>query len=229
MTGRDPERTRTRLLDAAAAEFAAHGYAGARVARIARKARANQRMVYHYFGSKEGLYEATYLRLDEEMIRRLAPLIDRLEEDPSQGFADAMRRYFDLARQLPNYSRLFVGEALERKRRLRYELTSRDPGFQLLPRLLPLLQRGRATGQLGDPADAMVALMIAFMFSIVYPLVADRLAAFYKAVGLGRGDPDVLVRERLVNVILHGIAGPKAKPVGGGPPGSAPSLRRTRK
>jgi AcrR family transcriptional regulator len=229
MASRDPERTRSHLLEAAATEFAAHGYAGARVARIAHKARANQRMVYHYFGSKEGLYEATYLRLDEEMIRRLGPIIDRLEAEPLEGFADGVRRYFDLVRQLPNYSRLFVGETLERKRRLRYELTSRDPGFQLIPRLMPLLERGRASGQLSDQADAMVALMMGFVFALMYPLMADRLAAFYKAVGLGRGDPDAQVREQLVKVLLHGIAGPRAKPVGGGPLGSPPARRRTRK
>ena len=215
MATRDPERTKARLLQAALKEFATHGYAGARVARIAKNARANQRMVYHYFGSKEGLYEATYIQLDEEMIRRLGPILGRLAEDPIEGFADAVRRFFDLARQHPTLSRLFVGETLERKRRLRYEFTSRDPGFQALPLLLQLVRQGRATGQLSDRADAMVALVVAMTFCIVYPLSADRLATFYKAVGL-RGDPDAYTRDQLVNVVLYGIAGPKAKPQGDG-------------
>jgi hypothetical protein len=75
----------------------------------------------------------------------------------------------------------------------------------------------------------MVALMMGFVFALMYPLMADRLAAFYKAVGFGRGDPDAQVREQLVKVLLHGIAGPKAKPAGGGPLGSPPARRRTRK
>src|SRR6202008_4992900 len=53
---RDPQRTRDRILAAAIAEFSAEGFAGARVARIARRARINKRMLYHYFGNKEDLF-----------------------------------------------------------------------------------------------------------------------------------------------------------------------------
>ncbi len=56
--GRDPERTRLRILEAALKEFAACGFAGARVGSIARRARINKRMLYHYFEDKEGLFRA---------------------------------------------------------------------------------------------------------------------------------------------------------------------------
>ncbi len=55
---RDPDRTRQRILDAALKEFSARGFAGARVGGIARRARVNKRMLYHYFGDKEGLFRA---------------------------------------------------------------------------------------------------------------------------------------------------------------------------
>jgi AcrR family transcriptional regulator len=50
-----------RILAAAAIEFAARGYAGARVDRIARRARVNKAMLYYHFASKQGLYR-TLLR-----------------------------------------------------------------------------------------------------------------------------------------------------------------------
>jgi len=50
-----------RILAAAAIEFAARGYAGARVDRIARRARVNKAMLYYHFGSKRTLYR-TLLR-----------------------------------------------------------------------------------------------------------------------------------------------------------------------
>jgi TetR/AcrR family transcriptional regulator len=50
-----------RILAAAAIEFAARGYAGARVDRIARRARVNKAMLYYHFRSKQGLYR-TLLR-----------------------------------------------------------------------------------------------------------------------------------------------------------------------
>ncbi|HXW06187.1 MAG TPA: TetR/AcrR family transcriptional regulator [Vicinamibacterales bacterium] len=53
---RDAASSRQRLLDAAAAEFAAHGFAGASVDRIAAAAGLNKAMIYYHFASKAGLY-----------------------------------------------------------------------------------------------------------------------------------------------------------------------------
>jgi len=50
--------TRGEILSAAAEEFAQHGPQGARVQVICRRARVNERMLYHHFASKEGLYTA---------------------------------------------------------------------------------------------------------------------------------------------------------------------------
>jgi TetR/AcrR family transcriptional regulator len=50
-----------RILAAAALEFSARGYAGARVDRIARRARVNKAMLYYHFGSKQEIYR-TLLR-----------------------------------------------------------------------------------------------------------------------------------------------------------------------
>jgi AcrR family transcriptional regulator len=55
---RDADATKARILEAAKAEFARLGLGGARVDEIADKARANKRMIYHYFGSKEELFTA---------------------------------------------------------------------------------------------------------------------------------------------------------------------------
>lgn len=55
---RDPDRTRAKILAAAVAEFAANGFAGARIDRIASRAGANKRMIYHHFGGKQAVFEA---------------------------------------------------------------------------------------------------------------------------------------------------------------------------
>jgi TetR/AcrR family transcriptional regulator len=52
----DVESSRRKLFDAAAREFAAHGFAGTSVDRIAAAARLNKAMIYYHFGSKAGLY-----------------------------------------------------------------------------------------------------------------------------------------------------------------------------
>lgn len=57
---RDGERSRQRLLDAATAEFAAFGIAGARVDRVAASAQVNKAQMYGWYGSKDGLFDAVF-------------------------------------------------------------------------------------------------------------------------------------------------------------------------
>jgi AcrR family transcriptional regulator len=60
-----------RILVAAAGEFAARGFAGARVDRIARRARVNKAMLYYHFRSKQGLYDALLRRTFAEAAARM--------------------------------------------------------------------------------------------------------------------------------------------------------------
>lgn len=55
---RDPEATKLRILRAATKEFSRSGLSGTRVDDIADRASINKRMLYHYFGSKESLFQA---------------------------------------------------------------------------------------------------------------------------------------------------------------------------
>jgi len=61
-----------RIVAAAAVEFAARGYAGARVDRIARRARVNKAMLYYHFHSKAGLYRVLLRQTFEHVAARLA-------------------------------------------------------------------------------------------------------------------------------------------------------------
>lgn len=53
---RDPDRTKARIFQAAADEFAARGFDGARMDKIAELAGINKRMIYVYWGDKQELY-----------------------------------------------------------------------------------------------------------------------------------------------------------------------------
>ena len=99
---RDPERTKRLILDAAAAGFCDAGPAGARIDSIAAAAGVNKRMLYHYFGSKDGLFAAV--------------LTDRLESatDAPVG-ANLAERLAALQRHAaahPDSIRLLMWEAL---------------------------------------------------------------------------------------------------------------------
>ncbi|MGW0580611.1 TetR family transcriptional regulator [Streptomyces sp. NPDC002920] len=101
----DAEDTRRRIFDAAAAEFAEHGLAGARVERIATAARANKQAIYLYYGSKEKLFS--------RIVRdRLEGLRLSLSIDPD-SVADSVGQIFDWYREHPELIRLLLWEALE--------------------------------------------------------------------------------------------------------------------
>ena len=65
----NPERTARDILVAAREEFCEYGFEGARIDRIAARAAANKRLLYHYFGNKEALYSAVLLDAYREIRR----------------------------------------------------------------------------------------------------------------------------------------------------------------
>ena len=102
----DAQETRRRLLDAAAAEFAAHGIAGARVDRIAAAARVNKAQMYAYYGSKDGLFDAAFGE-------QLAAIVDSVPLDGADLPVYAVALYDEyLAR--PELIRLATWARLER-------------------------------------------------------------------------------------------------------------------
>jgi AcrR family transcriptional regulator len=106
MSLRDADATRRRLLDAARAEFAEHGIAGARVDRIAADAEANKAQIYHYFGSKDQLFDAVWDELVEQIVA--AAPID-VEDLP--GFAAQLCATYA---EDPDLIRLITWQQLER-------------------------------------------------------------------------------------------------------------------
>ncbi|MGO0123431.1 TetR/AcrR family transcriptional regulator [Desulfothermobacter acidiphilus] len=135
--------SRERILAAAEELFAARGIEGARVDEIARRAGVNKRMIYHYFGSKEGLYrsvlEANHARALEagrSALRRPLGLQERV--------AEAIRSYFHFLARHPNYPRLMAWEALQGGEHARQVLAQlrRD----LLPELREVLEEGVREG-----------------------------------------------------------------------------------
>jgi TetR/AcrR family transcriptional regulator len=106
---RDPAASRESLLGAAVAEFARKGFEGARVDEIAAGAGVNKQLVYHYFGSKQGLYlaalESVYVQIREKE-RRLS--FGELE--PREAMAQLVGFSFDYLLDHPEFIALLADE-----------------------------------------------------------------------------------------------------------------------
>jgi AcrR family transcriptional regulator len=152
---RDADGTRRAILDAATAEFSGKGFAGARVDDIAARTSTTKRMIYYYFGGKEGLYAAVLEEAYGAMRDAEAAL--RLDEMPP---AEAMRRLvettFDHHAAHPEFVRLVSGENIEGARVVEASPTIRARNAAVVGTVASLLRRGEAAGVFRagvDPLD----------------------------------------------------------------------------
>jgi len=142
---RDPGRARARILRAAVREFADKGLGGARVDRIAARAHANKRMLYHYFGNKEDLFLASLESVYEDIRAHERTL--RLEDQPP---LDAMRRLitftWDYFVANPHFISMLNTENLHRARFLRRSKRIQAMHSPLVALIAGVLERGAAEG-----------------------------------------------------------------------------------
>jgi TetR/AcrR family transcriptional regulator len=160
---RDPQGTRDRILAAALAEFSAEGFAGARVARIARRARVNKRMLYHYFGNKEDLFRGIF---DRKLVERAAWLT---EAPPDLGASLAY--WFEMACEDKDWIRLVQWEALGIPDEPVIREEERRASFA---RALGDLRERQRRGLLPADLDAG-QLLLAIMGLVAYPLAFPQL------------------------------------------------------
>jgi AcrR family transcriptional regulator len=138
---RDPERTRAAILGAATAEFSAKGLDGARVDEIARRSGINKRMIYHYFGDKDGLYlavlEASYAAI------RTAELELELSHQPAvDGMRALVQFTWNYFIEHPEFLSLLGTENLHRAVNLKKLRHIRELHSPLVGMLSELLERG---------------------------------------------------------------------------------------
>jgi AcrR family transcriptional regulator len=142
---RNPAASRARILRAATAEFARAGLAGARVDRIAARARLNKRMIYHYFGSKSGLYlavlEATY-----GDIRAAERALDLEHLEPVAAVTRLIDFTWHYYLRHPEFLRLINTENLHRAAHLKRSPRIAEMHSPFVALIGQLLRRGAAAG-----------------------------------------------------------------------------------
>ena len=162
---RDPERTRAEIIDVATHEFAGQGYAGARVDEIAAKTRTTKRMIYYYFGGKEGLYLAVL----EEAYRHIRALEQQLDVDHLEP-VDALRRLaeltFDHHETHQDFVRLVAIENIHYAEHLQRSESREVLAAPALDVLTRIMERGRAAGLFRDDLDPLDVHMIISAFCV---------------------------------------------------------------
>jgi len=130
--------TREAILRAATKVFAKHGFAGGRVEQISKAAKSYDRMIYYYFGSKEGLFIAVI----EEMYRRFNEAEAKLvldTEKPVEALTAVIRFMWGYYQKNPEFITLLNTENLHRGKHIAKSMRAREfssPAVDVLGQVL---------------------------------------------------------------------------------------------
>jgi len=164
----DPERTMADILAVATTEFADKGLSGARIDEIAEATRTSKRMLYYYFGSKEGLYIAVL----EDAYRRIREIEStlHLEDVPPE---DALRKLvaftFDYQHEHQDFIRLVMNENMHRGEFLAQSKIIQELNSPAIAAVQQVYERGvkaRVFRKDIDPIDLHMSISSLCFFSV---------------------------------------------------------------
>jgi len=142
---RDAVRTQRALLDAAVAEFSEHGLDGARIDSIAEQAGVNKRLIYYYFGGKDGLFFAA-LKNTYAGIRSAERALDLINVKPVEAIRRLIEFTWTYYLEHPEFLSLLNAENMCAARHLKDSKEIREVNSPLPEWLGAVLERGRTEG-----------------------------------------------------------------------------------
>jgi TetR/AcrR family transcriptional regulator len=148
------------ILDGALAEFSEKGFDGARIDEIALRAGVNKNLLYHHYGSKDGLFTALLERTYDTIRRRQNDLQLR-GMAPDEGMRKLVVFTGRIWVQFPQFLRLLQSENLNGGRHVRSSETIRQMYNPLLETINELLERGSRSGLFRkdvDPIDLYISI-----------------------------------------------------------------------
>jgi len=185
-----------RIVAAAREEFARRGFAGARVDQIARRAGVNKQLLFYYYRSKRGLFQAVLAQTAADLEVAFARL-----SNPAGGPLERLRltlaAQFEFLAQNPQVVAL-LGQG-----------TRSDGGAAFAPainRLVVLLAEGQGLGKVRDDLDPHLAAAQALILMVGYLSMEAVVAA--SARPLGADEPSLRERWRdaAVDLVVAGVS-----------------------
>ena len=151
---RDADRTQQEILAAATAEFAAHGFGGARIEAIAERAGVNKKLIYYYFEGKDELFLAV-LEQTYADIRAAERELHLEAADPLQAIESLVVFTWRHYLAHPEFLALLNSENMLGAGHLKRSPRIRQMNSPLIEALAKVLKRGARSGKLRPGVDAM--------------------------------------------------------------------------
>jgi TetR/AcrR family transcriptional regulator len=205
---RNAAATKARILDSGEHEFAARGFAGARLREIAEAAGVQPALIHHYFTDKQGLYRAVLDRaLYPTSTESWTLLASRRDlEGLLTGFIDMLLRFYAANK---NLLAILRHEALSGSSVL-VEL-SRERTLPIIEALSRFLQERQAAGEV-RPDIAAEEVILAGMSMVVYPFVDEGMLQVTLPGAVVRDEAALERRKQaIIKLLLGGIRAPRKR------------------
>jgi len=193
--------TRKKIIEAAAAEFAGSGLAGARIDRIAERAGVNKAMIYYHFASKEKLYQA----IIDEHVERVSLALQGVvgsDMDLETALLTLAKTYHAAFGGHQDLVSMLLHELADGGAHLKQALQSMIWGKGIPNRLMMLLEDGIGEGRFRafDPRQAMISFAGMNLFYLFMSPIATSLWEIEHENEFLENRP-----AQIVDLFLHGI------------------------
>ena len=200
---RAAQATRDSLLRAAIKVFAKHGYDGGSVEKISKAAKSVDRMIYYYFGNKEGLFVAVL----EEIYRRFNEAEAALgldADDPVGALTTVIRFVHRYYREHPEFVSLLNSENLHRGRHIAKSLRAREYSSPAIGMADLVLRSGVAHGLFREDVTARDLYLLVAATGYFHQSNRFTLSAF---LGEDLESPAALARWEafVLDMVLRGL------------------------
>ena len=149
---KNPEKTRANIIDVATAEFAERGLSGARVDQIAERTNTSKRMLYYYFGDKDGLYRAVLLSYYEKL-RSSEVQLDLSHQSPLAALQALVEFTFDYHMKHADIVRLVMVENMHKGRHVAKLPQVMPINTSVLDAVADICERGAREGSMRTGLD----------------------------------------------------------------------------
>lgn len=183
-----------RIVAAAREEFAARGYSGARVDRIAKAAGVNKQLLFYYYHSKRGLFQTVLKRGVNELEGALTAL-PATAGRPLDRLHDVLAAQFDFLASHPDLVTLLAHA----------ERVDAAPFAPAIRRLVVLLAEGQGLGQVRDDLDPHMAAAQALVLMVGYLRLESLIAASAPPLGADESTLRERWKRAAVELVVHGV------------------------
>ena len=198
------QTTRDNILKAATKVFARYGYEGGSVEKISKAAKSFDRMIYYYFGSKEGLF----IEVLEETYRRMNDAESKLDLDtakPVEALQAVIRFVVGYYRKNPEFITLLNTENLHKGKHISKSMRAREYSSPAIEVIRRVLESGQAQGLFRKDVSARDVYLLIAATGYFYMSNRHTLSAF---LGEDQETPEALAHWEtfVIDSVLRTVA-----------------------